>query len=428
MAIFFIILFGIIQFSHAADEGYSYSDFKNTILRADVQTIPETLSRLPIEMRANYTLVHSSKSLQGSSYLMPRALLFGNTGNLILAFNGDPETYGFNSMETASFNAATQKIEFRKIIFRAESPANLSWNLRSVAGSENLNADQEIEFFDNRILISKPNPQMCMNCHAAERTSSVFSPKGLAKYNWSAYNTWPDAYGTNDDTNSNNSSDLALFRKYQQNAINHPRYQKLVTDPNNQAFPYYPAQDQRTLSRMPNTRLLYLMMIRYGQQTAIELANSTWFQSHPYQVMLALMDSTYDHAILTTPPHFVELKENDGRFYWAGKMIDSAFSRLTLSFDFTTDSYSSYFHIPSGILLFEGMQDVVRGLLVNRFKETDPEMITIIQGQNNDPLYDSVLKEIDPVFLQFMTDHYFFKAETSPRSRQQQLLDYLKLK
>ena len=76
----------------------------------------------------NYTLMPKSLSIHGSSYLHPRALVFGGDAKLILTFNdgGSPNSAnlrpkGYESLEVMCFNSKTSEFEFRDITFPKEA-------------------------------------------------------------------------------------------------------------------------------------------------------------------------------------------------------------------------------------------------------------------------------------------------------------------
>ena len=130
------------------------------------RTIEGTIAALPIEMRANYVLMHRSRSLQKASVLEPRAILFAADGSLAMAFNGgDPAMAGFDRIEAVQFRETQKRWEFREIAFAA----------------------------DGHPVLSEANPKRCLGCHQGSRRTDV-DPRP----NWEPYQFWPGAYGAVD--------------------------------------------------------------------------------------------------------------------------------------------------------------------------------------------------------------------------------------
>ena len=152
----FIVVFSFGT-SGAQFTEFSYGDFYKIVTSSRVKTISEAISKIPKEFRSNYTLMKDSESLQLSSPLSPRAILFGSTANFVLTFNGDPSMRGYNALETVSFNSVTNRVHFRTVVFRSDSNYQ-KWTKFNVAKAEGFNEDTEVEYFDERVLITKPNP------------------------------------------------------------------------------------------------------------------------------------------------------------------------------------------------------------------------------------------------------------------------------
>lgn len=112
--------------------------------------------------RENYILMYKSRSLQKSSFLYPRALLFGYEARFIITYNGHPEDHGYNGLETMEFNEEKGTFTFREIAFARGS-----------------------------FTVSKDNPAKCMRCHQASSRQKI-DPRP----NWEPYNLWLGAYSS----------------------------------------------------------------------------------------------------------------------------------------------------------------------------------------------------------------------------------------
>ncbi|MCB0415409.1 MAG: hypothetical protein KDD50_13825 [Bdellovibrionales bacterium] len=324
MKIFFkgSLILLLIQITLPALANLEFTDFKQRILEKKSNSVAKALLQLPEEYLENYTLVKNSQSLQSGTMLNPRAILFGDSGKTIYTFSGDPDLRGYSSIETVE--AGEDNLYFRSVIFLQEEEfvQGEVVDKKTIAEQTALEED-EIEYFDDRVVISKPNPRACMGCHSLDPQS--FQKTGFARYIWSRYSSWPDVYGSNDDsliqkekskneedegfdkidlatikqyphkldadhtsalrTTRRDKAELLAFLKYKEKAKSHPRYQLLKSL--NQTFPYhstlqlivepgeenggafvgsynpYPEIDTgfRTLGNMPNTRLS--MMFQY---------------------------------------------------------------------------------------------------------------------------------------------------------------------
>ncbi|MBL7544957.1 MAG: hypothetical protein JNL11_14155 [Bdellovibrionaceae bacterium] len=272
-----------------------YLEFKEKILlNPKVSTVAKTLRMLPQSYRSNYTLMHTSGSIQPGTFLNPRAILFGETGSLIITFNGDKSQYGYNALEIASYDENKKRISFRKIIFREDSDTNLDWTKEAVAKHERLdeNIEDAVEYFDQRILISKPNQMVCMGCHST-KTFSIAEEKSkrpedrLARYNWAAYDTWPGNYGKTEDVLIDDSE----FQKFLENRKTNDRYQALYRPPLDDFFPYSDVQqssEEIDLNKNPNSRLTMLVALRYAQQLANVIYKSDDLRKNYKSYMQAL--------------------------------------------------------------------------------------------------------------------------------------------
>src|SRR6185437_3714157 len=85
--------------------------------RPDVATVAAFLHDLPKEYRDHYVLVHTSESLQGSSFERPRVLVAGLDGDFALAFTGSDAQARGNTVEMYSYDRESRAYEFREITF-----------------------------------------------------------------------------------------------------------------------------------------------------------------------------------------------------------------------------------------------------------------------------------------------------------------------
>lgn len=86
---------------------------------------------------------------------------------------------GGKSIESVEYSETSHSFQFREIAFKKYPGFNV----------DELNlAPEEIDFQNENILISKPNPAKCLQCHGQN-----------ANPIWQTYFLWPGAYGSDDD-------------------------------------------------------------------------------------------------------------------------------------------------------------------------------------------------------------------------------------
>lgn len=140
----------------------SYESVEKLIRERGLKKIEDLLPLLPESYRRNHLLMFESGSLQDASHQSPRAILFGESANFIMSFNGHAGQKGFYALETISWNENQSSFEFREIAFPKDE-----------AG--------QVQF-------SQKNPAKCLQCHRQD-----------PRPNWHHYNAWPGAYGQADD-------------------------------------------------------------------------------------------------------------------------------------------------------------------------------------------------------------------------------------
>jgi hypothetical protein len=115
---------------------------------------------------SHYALGYHSGSIQQGSKSNPRALVYGRTGNFIIAFNGDKKQNGYEFLEVMNFDQDKREFQFFEIEFNEK----LQLGTTPYKISEN----------------GGPNKK-CLVCHVGSRPI------------WNAYDIWPGFYGSGDD-------------------------------------------------------------------------------------------------------------------------------------------------------------------------------------------------------------------------------------
>ncbi len=278
-----MILLTVIVASHAlADELEFSPNFKylqKTLINSQrVTTVAEGLERLKAEPKfgdlfRNYALGFDSKSLQSSTPLNPRAILFGATARLIVSFNGTPTQEGGFSLEVAEFEPVQNKVLFREIIFKSEIPNEIRQilnprGLKDTSPTDLQNAlalvPSDIAFENSRLAITKSNPGKCLQCHSLSE-----SVPSEASYIWKGYQNWPGFYGSNDDGYSRNPEEwqnLEVFKKKNlatHNQAANARYATLETFMTSQNFTDNPKL--ASIGFRPNLRMTMLIALHQAR-------------------------------------------------------------------------------------------------------------------------------------------------------------------
>lgn len=166
---------------------FTASDLKELITSKNITTIEDLIPELPKSYLEGYTLAYASRSLQGASFLNPRAILFGSDANLVMTFNGSAVQNNFNNLEIMEFDKTKKVFTFQDIEFQKGTPAKFS----------------------------QKNPESCLKCHGQD-------PKPI----WEGYPLWAGIYGSANDSLS--VTEKKYFSLYREAAKTHPRYKYLV--------------------------------------------------------------------------------------------------------------------------------------------------------------------------------------------------------
>jgi hypothetical protein len=160
------ILLCLLVAAAPAAPAMSFAALQQLIVDRNVRSVEDLLPLLPKDLRSRYVLMFRSRSLHGSTFAHPRAILFDPEARLVISFNGDAGEAGFNDVETMEFDDADKSFKFREITFPSVAPGP------SAPGAK------------ESVRISQPNPEPCLKCHGEP-----------ARPIWDTHPTWPGAYG-----------------------------------------------------------------------------------------------------------------------------------------------------------------------------------------------------------------------------------------
>jgi hypothetical protein len=141
---------------------FTLPDLLRQIDATGARTIEALLPTLPNTLRENVTFLLDSASLQSSTAARPRAVIWNETGGLVLAFNGgDATETGSDTMEILSVDPRSGEPRFYELEFP----------LTAARAADALRA-----------------PATCRRCHGD-------SPRPI----WQEYPTWDRSFGGQDD-------------------------------------------------------------------------------------------------------------------------------------------------------------------------------------------------------------------------------------
>ena len=86
--------------------------------------VQDFLKAIPNSWKQNFTFMYESESIQDASREYPRAFTFSDSGDVVLAFNGNRDQAGFNRVEMALVRPETNEIEFRDLTFCEDTNAS----------------------------------------------------------------------------------------------------------------------------------------------------------------------------------------------------------------------------------------------------------------------------------------------------------------
>lgn len=172
--------FNTVRPSQPVVKDLRFDSFKNLLLGERAHTVEQTLGLLSAHHReylAFHTLMYDSFSIQKASFEEPRAIVFGPEARFVFSFNGG-HLMGANEIETMEYDDQAHRFLFREVIFKTAGFDRDELNLRP----------SEIDVETADLIISRANPQKCLQCHGANASPI-----------WQTYFLWSGAYGSNDD-------------------------------------------------------------------------------------------------------------------------------------------------------------------------------------------------------------------------------------
>lgn len=223
--------------------------YRQLLQSRNVVTLEEAVALLPATDRKNFTLMKASIGLQQASLEAPRALVFGESADIIFTFNSHAEQGGGSDLEIMSFNPATKVYDFEVITFK-----------------------------DGQRTFSEKNPQMCLACHSS-----------FGKPLWGAQGEYPRAFGSDRDVVTAEEIEALGWLR------NNPRMRYLLRDEAVPQSPYRLSVDESSLEAQPNQRFASLIEAKYVQTLKAKM-NPAFFNEQKYWVKLFLEEAWHEQA------------------------------------------------------------------------------------------------------------------------------------
>ena len=223
----------------------------------DIRSVEQFLSYLPSSYLDHYALMFQSRSLQSASFANPRALIFGNSGKLIISFNGSPDQTGYYAIEAIEFSDLSKSFQMEEIAF--PEPDNQS---------------------SSHAQFSKRNPDKCIKCHAT-------NPHPI----WDTPPLWPGAYGERYHEKLSKAESEGLY-SYLQQQPNHPRYRFLTnTHPYTDESTFYPNRHNvynGVESEAPNAQLTKLLTKLNVEKIIHQVSLQPQFSQYQYALLASV--------------------------------------------------------------------------------------------------------------------------------------------
>jgi cytochrome c553 len=265
----------------APDDRFTLQSLRELIATHNVESVQELLAILPAELRAHYTLVFSSRSLQDATLQNPRAILFGTDAQLIITFNGERSQRGYESVETMELAAGSSSFSFREISFSPDHKRS---------------APQ----------ISDANPARCVVCH-----------DNPARPIWDTPPAWPGVYGERYGAGLS-GTELRGMRGFLSSQPAHPRYQYLLGASTLADRDRYVADSGASYNNQsiepPNAQLSTLLATLNVRSILARLAEQPGFAAHLEALLAAAGDSCGSIADFYPPSMHDEIADDFGKF------------------------------------------------------------------------------------------------------------------
>lgn len=193
---FSVLLFFFHSSSWSQQRVESVSDLSSIFKSHQIQSVAELIPHLPPEFLNNVIVTFWSESIQESSCEWPRILLFSDSGQMVLAFNGSRKQQGFEALEVREFDPKKRRFHYREIVFPKDLQIREEY-LKVQYGTDRERLSRELEVLKARGNRQGTNPELCQACHAPEVDSGR---KDDLRPNQKPYPFWPGQLGEVDDT------------------------------------------------------------------------------------------------------------------------------------------------------------------------------------------------------------------------------------
>ena len=242
---------------------FGYVELKTMIAEKDPRTVEDAVAFLPAELRANFTLMHESRSLQEGEPGAPRAIVFNDDGSLVMSFTGSDRIRGGNRFEIMTFDEKAARFDVKTIEFSRVAKATFN-----------------------------EAPQNCFGCHG--RIENDLHPV------WDPGLVWRGAYGSRDDSFELAQSDSEIrqeadnYVSFMKNAGTNARYRPLDLEQK------IGEGDRTKIEAHPNLRLGLILMRQQAKRVArlIEEAGPTDLKT-PLKKLLGC-------EVASTEPEFLQ--------------------------------------------------------------------------------------------------------------------------
>ncbi|MCR9205016.1 MAG: hypothetical protein NXH75_10590, partial [Halobacteriovoraceae bacterium] len=276
------------------------------------------LNAIPEGSLQVFTMMKETKSKQHHevSAQNPRIIRTNADGSFFMSFVCDPKSQDYGKIEIMTFDRSEDRFKMATIDFTNNPDSKIPTHDEMKFSHLSNNEDS----YKNQHRVNR-NPKACLKCHSSDPTATIPDPRPL----WQEYNTWPGAYGANDDVIDHlyDEEDLESLVELKKNNQNNPCYQSLpmpkeLSEPIPEDFGevsyesdwLYPYQERRSnnYERRPNFRITDTLSRHAARRMGRLFYDSPGYEKIKIESLMGTFNcpqiSDYSKVFKSAVPHY----------------------------------------------------------------------------------------------------------------------------
>jgi hypothetical protein len=238
-----------VNVSSASANGLTYQGelspegISSFIQANQIGSVDELLSKMPARLLNNFTLAHTSQSIQAActNESTPRVILFSPSDDFVMAVTGNLDVSGCGNVEMMKFERSSSSFNFKEYVIGPKGGLN---------------------------------SKSCTSCHSID-----------ARPIWNDYSVWTGFYGESDDVVSAGSF-LANKRDWMSKSV----YRQLGWGEQDSSFPYRVSRPALDAGMRPNLRLGMMFAREEARRLARIEASQPGFPDYRYPILYRYLD------------------------------------------------------------------------------------------------------------------------------------------